>query len=57
MKDKVLILDSEEFDVLLSIFEREYKKFKKSTDMALNLEYGFLFESLDLKFNLQKLKE
>lgn len=55
MNDRVLVLDNEEFEVLLSIFEKEYKKFKKSTDMQLVLDYGFIFESLKAKF--KKLKE
>ncbi len=55
--DRVLSLDSEEFDVLLSIFEKEHKRFKRSTDMALILDYGFIFESLEAKFKELKRKK
>jgi len=57
IENRVLSLDSEEFEVLLSIFEREHKRFKRSNDMQLILDYGFIFESLEAKFKELKGKK
>jgi hypothetical protein len=47
---KALILNDEEFNLLLSIFEKEYKKFKKTNDMSLIMEYTNVFEKIKNKF-------
>jgi NMD protein affecting ribosome stability and mRNA decay len=47
---KTLNLNDEEFNLLLSIFEKEYKRFKKSSDMSLIYEYAEVFAGVKFKF-------